>query len=212
MDLDGRSRRKEQDSESIQLLDGFLRVSQFVRLRFNDWLDRFNLNDGRHSVLAVLARTEAGVCTQAQLAERLGQSESNVSTLIERMQRDGLVSRTKSETDRRKRLLKITAAGRAILDAIDADRNEWAESLLKGFQVDDRARLLELVGRFGKMLDPSLVPPSRVSTEEVARKEAAKRSEPDPSENPLSPQFALRQMLQALSLSGELEAQGQEAA
>ena len=80
MESESRVRRQEVLVDSADLLNGLLRVSHIVRLRFNDWLGRFDLTEGRHSVLAALAHGGELGCSQAELAEHLGQSESNIST------------------------------------------------------------------------------------------------------------------------------------
>lgn len=199
MDANDRFHRDEQFTNSADLLDRLLRVSQNIRLRLNEWLGRFEMNDGRHAVLVVLAGKDERGCSQAQLAERLGQSESNVSTLIERMQRDGLVSRSKSDADRRKRVLQITSDGRSVLASIDANRATWAGRLLSGMSTNDRQRLYDLL----KLLGDSLESPVEILAEPSLR--LVTGAEPDfdqsvdPSTDPESPQYALRQMLQALS-------------
>jgi MarR family transcriptional regulator, negative regulator of the multidrug operon emrRAB len=204
MDFGEHSRRDEGPVNSAALLDGLLRVSQIVRLRLNDWLGHFELNDGRHSVLAVLASAAQEGCSQAELAERLGQSESNISTLIERMQRDGLVNRLRSNADRRKRVLLITPEGRSALESVDSSRSAWAGRLLHGISADDRPRLYSLLQQLGSSLELSTTTPSvsrsgRTAPEMTAL--AAMSDRPDPTDDPQSPQFALRKMLQALSSS-----------
>jgi hypothetical protein len=71
--------------------------------------------------------------------------------------------------------------------------------LLKGFHSDDRSRLLELVGRFGSVLDPSSTGTPVTTTETAEKNNSIHDQTSDPNENPHSPQFALRRMLQALS-------------
>ena len=212
MDSDGQLLDDESLFDSADLLDGLLRVSQIVRLRFNDWLGRFELNDGRHAVLVALAREEDGGCSQATLAETLGQSESNVSTLIERMQRDGLVSRSKSDADRRKRILQITPAGRAVLDSVDASRTAWSGRLLSGIRVNDRQQLLFLLKRIGDSLEPSYKDSKLSSAKSVSTTKTEFQSWDDSTNDRDSPQFALRQMLQSLSASGAVVSHEKEVA
>jgi len=65
--------------------------------------------------LAALHRlTEAGESLPlGQLAERLSCVKSNVTQLVDRLEADGLVSRTSDPSDRRSRLAVLTDAGRA---------------------------------------------------------------------------------------------------
>jgi DNA-binding MarR family transcriptional regulator len=64
--------------------------------------------------LAALRRlTEAGESLPlGQLAERLACVKSNVTQLVDRLEADGLVSRTGDPNDRRSRLAVLTDAGR----------------------------------------------------------------------------------------------------
>jgi DNA-binding MarR family transcriptional regulator len=209
MDSDFRLQLDKSLINSIDLLDGLLRVSQIVRLRLNDWLGHFELNDGRHAVLVALDNEGDSGCSQARLAERLGQSESNVSTLIERMQRDGLVSRSKSEADRRKRILRITAAGRNILIAVDAKRGAFTNQLFSGIKLNDQLKLLDLLKRLADGWESSFQPSTGAATPFVTKPEPEWN---DPANDPASPQFALRQMLQSLSTSSLAELRKKEVA
>lgn len=216
MDFGEHIRREEGPVNSAVLLDGLLRVSQIVRVRLNDWLGHFELNDGRHSVLAVLARADQEGCSQAELAEQLGQSESNISTLIERMQRDGLVNRLRSNADRRKRILLITPEGLSTLQSVDASRSAWAGRLLNGISADDRPRLHSLLQQLGTSLESTIATPAVSTVHESVPAEfavlAAMGHQADPIEDPHSPQFALRKMLLALSSSMGDESSEKDAA
>lgn len=194
---------------SADLLSRLLRVSQVVRLRFNDWLGDFDLTDGRHSVLTALARAGDIGCSQADLAVHLGQSESNVSTLIERMQRDGLVNRSHSDSDRRKRVLRITSEGQSLLAKVEANRTIWADKLLNGFHASELTRMASLLQKLGAKLDPTYVAlPEPVALHKPADTFDATISmlrDTNPANDPKSPQFALRRMLQELSASAVIE-------
>ena len=208
MNTAGHPRKNDALESAPALLDALLRVAQLVRLRFNDWLDHFELNDGRHAVLVALARSNDEGFSQAELAIRLGQSESNVSTLIERMQRDGLVDRSRSIADRRKRVLRITETGKSTLDAVNARRASWAADLLKGIPGNERTMLVIMLERLGCSLEPTfeipmvLALPKKAATEPSAS--TVSKSEPDPVEDPESPQFALRRMLLELSSASDV--------
>ena len=206
-------------TNSATLLDTVLRVSQIARVRFNEWLAEFDLNDGRYTVLQTLATAGNNGFSQAELAERLGQSESNVSTLIERMQRDGLVDRSRSEADRRKRVLLISSRGRSTLDDVDERRLQWTDHLFKGMSVTDSSQLVMLLNQLGKVLRSASASHNafdtrtnghcsvdgQVSTTVMFHSE-------DPIDNPGSPQFALQQMLLALSVHAHTESAEKEVA
>jgi DNA-binding MarR family transcriptional regulator len=99
------------------------------------------LNESRYNVLDALRRTAGGTSTQTELAARLLQSESNLSTLLERMRQDGLISRERSETDRRKSLIGLTRAGRDALARADLARSRAMATVFKTLEESEQAGL-----------------------------------------------------------------------
>lgn len=104
------------------------------------------LNESRFNVLDALRRIPGGTCTQTELANRLLQSESNLSTLLERMRHDELISRVRSETDRRKSLIGLTRAGRDALARADLARSRATAEILKMLDEDQQADLCASLG------------------------------------------------------------------
>jgi len=108
------------------------------------------LNESRFNVLDALRRKPSETCSQTELATYLLQSESNLSTLLDRMKKDGLISRVRSESDRRVALIGLSTAGREALARADLARERAADPLLR--MLDDRlavalAQALELLRR-----------------------------------------------------------------
>jgi DNA-binding MarR family transcriptional regulator len=99
--------------------------------------------------LAALNRlTEAGESLPlGQLAERLSCVKSNVTQLVDRLEADGLVSRTGDPNDRRSRLAVLTEAGR-IAYAKGREIRIQAERELFGVLTQDESdKLHELLGK-----------------------------------------------------------------
>src|SRR6476469_3726668 len=82
-----------------------------------------------------------------QLAERLSCVKSNVTQLVDRLEADGLVSRTGDPNDRRSRLAVLTEAGR-IAYAKGSEIQTQAERELFGVLTQDESdKLHELLGK-----------------------------------------------------------------
>jgi MarR family transcriptional regulator for hemolysin len=71
-------------------------------------------------VYCVLAKAVEGDFTQAQLAERAWMDKSTMVNVLDDMEKRGLAVRTNSPTDRRVRVVAITAKGRELL--VHADK------------------------------------------------------------------------------------------
>jgi MarR family transcriptional regulator for hemolysin len=124
-----------------------LKAAHRLRAVLNSHLGQFDLNDVRYTVLQIVGdRVDAG-CSQTELADELDQSESSISTLVERMRASGLLYRLRSKSDRRKRVLMLTERGRSLLALADDRHREQMASLLAAFTDAERRRLLELLER-----------------------------------------------------------------
>lgn len=131
--------------QSTTLLELIFRASHLLRSRLNAQLAGYGLNDVRYGVLTALQGMDAVGCSQNELAQRLQQSESNISTLIERMRQDGLIERLQTAQDRRKRLLLISEHGRRLLDRIHASHQHSVGTLLNGLSEPQQEWLADLL-------------------------------------------------------------------
>lgn len=101
------------------------------------------LNEARYRVLDSLDRRTRGECSQSELALQLLQSESNLSTLLERMSGDGLITRTRSQIDRRRSLIRMTPLGLEALSQANRTRSATIVRLLRFFSPVEIEQLSE---------------------------------------------------------------------
>ncbi|MGY0498512.1 MarR family winged helix-turn-helix transcriptional regulator [Nocardia sp. FBN12] len=102
-----------------------------------------NLTASQGKALTVLRR---GPVAMRALANRLGCDASNVTGIINRLEKRGLVQREASPSDRRVTNLVITPEGERVTDAIRA-RMHTTEQGLNGLSDQDRAHLSDLLER-----------------------------------------------------------------
>ena len=126
------------------------------------------LNESRYNVLDALRRISEGPCTQTALAARLLQSESNLSTLLERMRHDGLITRVRSETDRRKSSIGLTPAGCDALARADRARRRETATVMKVLGDSQLAALCATLGLLLQRLECELGVASRVNSRATA--------------------------------------------
>ncbi len=184
-----------------EIVSALLHAAMFVRLRLGEFLEHYELTEGRYSVLTVLDKAGASGLSQSDVADQLMQSESNVSSLVERLQRDGLVNRRWSDTDRRKRVLLLTADGQQLFHRVEIARHRWAESLFSHMPPEIRQGLTmglrHLSAKADSPQDHSLETGSDATN-------AASDVDSAWPIHPNSPHFALEQMLSTLGISGRL--------
>lgn len=87
-------------------------LREFLRVKHDTTLPRFD-------VLAALYRRSDGV-TMSELSRMLLVSNGNATTVVDRLEKDGLVRRTPSEADRRTVFVALTPEGLAQFEGLAA--------------------------------------------------------------------------------------------
>jgi DNA-binding MarR family transcriptional regulator len=86
--------------------------------------------------------------TISKLARLLIQESPSTSTLVERMYERGLVDRTGDPKDRRKALVKLTDAGKALLKEVRSPMQAAADELFAALSKEQRKALKEALNSF----------------------------------------------------------------
>jgi DNA-binding MarR family transcriptional regulator len=88
------------------------------------------------------------------LADQVGRDYSTVSRQITRLQELGLVHSEPSGTDRRQRVLSVTAAGKTTLKKIDKARNSVMSEALDGWSHAEITELARMTTRLAAAMKP----------------------------------------------------------
>jgi DNA-binding MarR family transcriptional regulator len=114
-------------------------LREFLRVDHGSTLPRFD-------VMAALRRADDAL-TMSELSRRLLVSNGNTTTVVDRLELDGLVTRTPSATDRRVVHVALTAAGRRHFDSLAAQHEDRLDSLFGGVSAAEVDVLEELLQR-----------------------------------------------------------------
>lgn len=136
-----------------ELVEMLLRLGQRLRGHLDNRFGTFGLSDARFAALQVIREAAPAGCTQAHLATKLGQCESSISTLVERMRASRLLYRLRAKADRRKRVLMLTDDGRQLFDQGLSARDREAEALFGRMTREEQQQLSSMLGRLFATLD-----------------------------------------------------------
>ena len=112
-------------------------------------IDAFNGAQGR--ILYVLWQ-EDGISIRS-LSVKCGLAITSLTTMLERMEHQGLISRVQSETDKRKTLLFLTEKAHALKGEYDSISDEMGSIYYKGFSEEEITRFEECLDRIRKNLE-----------------------------------------------------------
>ncbi len=120
------------------------RISQSIA---RIYVDRFNLSITEWRVMAVLGRS-AGLSAN-EVAERTAMDKVAVSRALARLVDAGRVLRTTANGDRRRSVLRLSAAGRRIYGQVVPLALEFEQRLLSLLDEQERGQFMRLLDRLG---------------------------------------------------------------
>jgi DNA-binding MarR family transcriptional regulator len=122
------------------LLQALSHADHLFSARLEAALDRSGLSIAKFGVLKTLSK-ESEPLPLGQLAERLACVKSNITQLIDRLEKDGLVRRVPDVEDRRSTRAVITKQGRRRYEAGLKVQLELEEELLDGLSLEEQAQV-----------------------------------------------------------------------
>ena len=125
--------KQEADFESPfeEAFLSLLVAADAVRARLERVCAEHGITHGQYNVLRILRGAHPGGHPRCEIAARLIERAPDVTRLVDRLEANGLVERSRSEEDRRVSLTRITRRGLELLDAmdpaLDAFRRDFGE-------------------------------------------------------------------------------------
>ena len=132
-------------------LDTFIKLTRCTNSLLSRLAERNTIGDLTYSQFAVLeALYHLGPMTQGEVSQKVLKSGSNMTTVIDNLERDGLVRRERDANDRRVIYVHLTEAG---LDKLEAVLPGHVAALVDEFKVlsaSEQEILGELCKKLGK--------------------------------------------------------------
>jgi DNA-binding MarR family transcriptional regulator len=125
-----------------------------VRSRLDEVLRGEGITTAQYTALSVLARRDD--LSTAQLARNSFVTDQSAAGLVAALEERGLVSRGPDPHDRRRRVLRLSAAGRALIDRRAADAAAIEARMLSDLSGAEAAQLRRLVLACRSALDDRL--------------------------------------------------------
>ncbi|MEO8575104.1 MAG: MarR family transcriptional regulator [Gemmatimonadales bacterium] len=122
-----------------------VRTSNILVNDFERMLKPYGITGTQYNVLRILRGAEpAGLCRN-EVAERLINRMPDATRLLDRMEDAGLVTRERSEADRRLVTTRITKEGKKLVDSLDDEVEAQHEKGLGHLGKKDLEKLIELL-------------------------------------------------------------------
>lgn len=133
----------------IALARCYLTLSREVAARVADYdltLPQFGVLEALHHL---------GPLALGELAEKLLVTGGNVTFVMDRLERDGLVYRDRSADDRRVVLAKLTPEGRRMIQRVFRQNVAFIDGLMEELEPKEQEELRHLLKKLGKSVTPA---------------------------------------------------------
>ncbi|MCC3861555.1 MarR family winged helix-turn-helix transcriptional regulator [Pseudemcibacter aquimaris] len=148
------SKYTERQRESLKLWIELLRYSNKLEQIIDDKLrQNYGQNISRFDVLSQLVRENGDGLTVGELASRLIASKGNITGLIDRMQKDGLIVKTAKKDDRRSFIITITDNGTKLFTEMAENNAQWVENALSALDMEHMKEFTNFLNQSRATLD-----------------------------------------------------------
>lgn len=133
-----------------------LRCFGLIKRNMEPYFGRFGISGAQWGVLRVLHRAHEEARAGLRLKDlggRLLVRPPSVTTVVDRLERQGLVTRQASATDRRSKSVSLTPAGEELVRTILEGHSRQIHSMLAGLSSEEQAQLLDLMRRLHAHLE-----------------------------------------------------------
>jgi DNA-binding MarR family transcriptional regulator len=133
------------DAEAIEVILSLLRTVRVHRTAVTRTLEAMDLDvavtGARYTLLMTLLFSRENLMAQNEISRALNVSRTNITNLIDGLERDGLVERMPNPADRRVSYARLTERGREVCEELMPSMTALMQDATRDFSKEERAQL-----------------------------------------------------------------------
>jgi DNA-binding MarR family transcriptional regulator len=125
-------------------------TASMMKKRADAFFDQFKLTDVQFNLISLLyfqSGPEGGL-SQAQISDMMLVNRANITALVDRMEKAGLVARTAHSNDRRFNIIKLTTKGKNLFEKVEP---LYIEQVRQAMSPISQAQMKTLMGILEKV-------------------------------------------------------------
>ncbi len=142
--------KKDFASPAHEALLSIYYTASIMKKRADDFFGKFGLTDVQFNLMNLLyyESGKEGGLSQAQISDMMLVNRANITSLVDRMEKAELVTRTAHANDRRYNIIKLTSKGRNLYTKVEP---HYLEQVKKVMSPLDAAELKRITGMLEKV-------------------------------------------------------------
>lgn len=131
-------------SRSEEAAVRLMRVAGMLQVRIGRVLKHYGLSPATHDILTVL-RDAGGTLASRRVAEAISTAAPDLTRLVQRLEKAGLVTRGRDAGDKRVVVVTLTDAGRGKLDAVAGPISSLHKQVMGRLKKGERKDLVRIL-------------------------------------------------------------------
>jgi MarR family transcriptional regulator, organic hydroperoxide resistance regulator len=148
--MPARLQQSDRNAALRRIVDAIVYLQTQARRLARERAANHGLTPTQLSVVKLL--DTSGDLSLSALSERMHSNNSTVTGIIDRMERDGLVRRARSKSDRRMWMIALTDRGRTTATQISDTPWDTLTHALAGLSAEDQEHLLSIIDRLARVI------------------------------------------------------------
>jgi DNA-binding MarR family transcriptional regulator len=134
-----------------KVLVSLRRIIRATDLHSRNLIKTSSLTTPQLLILQALARSRE--LSVGELAQELNVSQATTSSILDRLEKRGLIERAKSDQDRRRTVLSLSAAGQTLVAHAPIPLHETFVSRFQALEEWEQSQILSALQRVAQMMD-----------------------------------------------------------
>ncbi len=141
------------DEPAHEALLNIYYTASMMKKRADAFFSKFGLTDVQFNLLTLLyfQSGKEGGLSQAQISDMMLVNRANITSLVDRMEKAGLVVRTAHSKDRRFNIIKLTSKGKNLFEKVES---LYIEQIREVMSALNQAQMKTLMGILEKVREP----------------------------------------------------------
>lgn len=123
-----------------------VRTVQSLEKKANVFFAEYGISQAQYNILIVL-KIEAKPLTQVEISERLVLSRAGVTTVMDKLDKKGYITRTVAPDDRRAFHIEMTKEGKKIVDKVELEYLAQVKDIMSVFNEKECKTLIDFMER-----------------------------------------------------------------
>lgn len=135
------------DNAAHEATLGVIRTADFLKRQLTETLDAFGVSAQQYNVLRILRGAGDRGLPTLEIAGRMIEQAPGITRMVDRLEERGWASRMRCTQDRRVVYCVITAAGRDLVERVEAPLRAAEDRLMASLPEPDQRQLVALLDR-----------------------------------------------------------------